>query len=222
MTLDRRYVLGTIFGLLVAVTATMLADVLATVFFAVTVAYLLSPLREELTHRGLSSWRSSLVSTAAGVLAVVILALPLVLVIVVRLDAIITVLSSLPPTLTVDLYGASITITLAEARSVAVVYGRQLARSFALATPVLALKLTVFVMVVFALLSHTAETHRALLALVDDTDAPTEARAQAVFTLGKVGGERSRQRIDKLLDETESEEIRKRAFSAISKLGGRG
>ncbi|ELZ25745.1 PBS lyase HEAT domain-containing protein repeat-containing protein [Halosimplex carlsbadense 2-9-1] len=61
-----------------------------------------------------------------------------------------------------------------------------------------------------------------LLALVDDTDAPTDARAQAVFTLGKVGGERARQRIDALLDETESEKIRKRAFSAISKLGGRG
>jgi len=61
-----------------------------------------------------------------------------------------------------------------------------------------------------------------LLDLVDDTDAPSEARAQAVFTLGKVGGERARQRIDALLDETENEEIRKRAFSAISKLGGRG
>ncbi|WP_436929765.1 HEAT repeat domain-containing protein [Halosimplex halobium] len=61
-----------------------------------------------------------------------------------------------------------------------------------------------------------------LLDLVDDSDAPEEARAQAVFTLGKVGGERARQRIDALLDETESEEIRKRAFSAISKLGGRG
>ncbi|QLH84276.1 HEAT repeat domain-containing protein [Halosimplex pelagicum] len=61
-----------------------------------------------------------------------------------------------------------------------------------------------------------------LLDLVDDTGAPDEARAQAVFTLGKVGGERARQRIDRLLDETESEEIRKRAFSAISKLGGRG
>ena len=60
-----------------------------------------------------------------------------------------------------------------------------------------------------------------LLALVDDTDAPTQARAQAVFTLGKVGGQRSRQRVDKLLDETEDEQIRKRAFSAISKLGGR-
>jgi HEAT repeat protein len=60
-----------------------------------------------------------------------------------------------------------------------------------------------------------------LLALVDDTDAPTQARAQAVFALGKVGGQRSRQRVDKLLDETEDEQIRKRAFSAISKLGGR-
>jgi len=60
-----------------------------------------------------------------------------------------------------------------------------------------------------------------LLDLVSDTDAPAGARAQAVFTLGKVGGERSRERIDKLLDETENEEIRKRAFSAISKLGGR-
>ena len=60
-----------------------------------------------------------------------------------------------------------------------------------------------------------------LLDLVDDTDAPADARAQAVFALGKVGGQRSRERIDKLLDETENEEIRKRAFSAISKLGGR-
>ncbi|WP_135362725.1 HEAT repeat domain-containing protein [Halosimplex halophilum] len=61
-----------------------------------------------------------------------------------------------------------------------------------------------------------------LLELVDDTGAPSQARAQAVFTLGKVGGERSRQRLDSLLDETEDEQIRKRAFSAISKLGGRG
>lgn len=60
-----------------------------------------------------------------------------------------------------------------------------------------------------------------LLAVVDDPEASSDARAQAVFTLGKVGGERSRQRLDKLLDETEDEQIRKRAFSALSKLGGR-
>jgi predicted PurR-regulated permease PerM len=165
-TLDRRYVLGVIFGLLALGTAAILADILATVFFAVTVAYLLSPLREELTDYGLSPWRASLVTTAAGVLAVVALALPFVLVIGVRLDAIIAFLSSLPPVLTVEFYGVSTTITLAEARSLLVGFGRRLARAFALAAPILALELTVFVMVVSALLIHTDETHRSLMALV--------------------------------------------------------
>jgi HEAT repeat protein len=60
-----------------------------------------------------------------------------------------------------------------------------------------------------------------LLDLVMDTESPTEARAQAIFALGKIGGEQSRQTLDRLLDETDEEEIRKRAFSAVSKLGGR-
>lgn len=62
---------------------------------------------------------------------------------------------------------------------------------------------------------------RRLLELVDDQDAPAGARAQAVFALGKVGGERSRERLGALLDETENDDIRQRAFSALSKLGGR-
>jgi len=164
--MDRRFVLGTLFGLLVLGAAAMLADVLGTAFFAVTVAYLLSPLREELVRRRLSNWSASLVSTATAVLAVVVLAAPLVFVVAIRLDAIIAFLSGLPPTVTVELYGVSTTLTLAETRTAIVAFGRRLARSFALAVPVLALKLTVFVMVVFALLSHTAETHRALIALV--------------------------------------------------------
>ncbi|MDG5775533.1 HEAT repeat domain-containing protein [Haloarculaceae archaeon H-GB2-1] len=65
------------------------------------------------------------------------------------------------------------------------------------------------------------DVEKALLPVVGDEDLPAKARAQAVFTLGKVGGERSRQRLDALLDETEHDLIRKRAFSALSKLGGR-
>jgi HEAT repeat protein len=60
-----------------------------------------------------------------------------------------------------------------------------------------------------------------LLDIVDDGGRPTDVRAQAVFTLGKVGSERSRRRLDDLIDNTEDEQIRKKAFSAISKLGGR-
>jgi CRISPR/Cas system CSM-associated protein Csm2 small subunit len=36
-----------------------------------------------------------------------------------------------------------------------------------------------------------------------------------------VGGERARKRLDALLDETEDDDVRQRAFSALSKLGGR-
>ncbi|WP_049970236.1 HEAT repeat domain-containing protein [Haladaptatus cibarius] len=61
----------------------------------------------------------------------------------------------------------------------------------------------------------------ALLELLSDPEATTDAQAMAAFGLGKVGGERSRERLDSLVDTTDDEEVRKRAFSALSKLGGR-
>jgi predicted PurR-regulated permease PerM len=166
VTLQRRYVLGVVFVVFAAGAAALLADVLATVFFAITVAYLLFPVREELTRRGLSLWRASFVTTLLAALAVLVLAVPLVVVVVDRLDTIVAFLAALPPTLTVDLYGFSLTVTLSQARAIAVSYGRQLARSFAVVAPVLALKLTVFLMVLFALLSSTTDAHRATLAVV--------------------------------------------------------
>ncbi|WP_158056488.1 HEAT repeat domain-containing protein [Halorussus halophilus] len=61
----------------------------------------------------------------------------------------------------------------------------------------------------------------ALLDLLDDTEASSAARAKAAFALGKVGGERARDRLDSIIDRTDDEQVRKRAFSALSKLGGR-
>ena len=58
-----------------------------------------------------------------------------------------------------------------------------------------------------------------LLELVQD-DAPDDARAQGVFILGKIGGERSRDVVENLTED-DSKQVRKRAFSAISKLKGR-
>ncbi len=62
----------------------------------------------------------------------------------------------------------------------------------------------------------------ALLDVLDDPEASSEARAKAAFTLGKVGDERARRRLDEIIDDTDDEDVRKRAFSALSKLGGRG
>lgn len=60
-----------------------------------------------------------------------------------------------------------------------------------------------------------------LLALATDGDNDSDARAQALFTLGKIGDEETAREIEHLLEDTEDQQVRKRAFSALSKLGGR-
>lgn len=60
-----------------------------------------------------------------------------------------------------------------------------------------------------------------LLALAKDTDKDSDVRAQALFALGKVGDKRTAKEIENLLEDTEDQAVRKRAFSALSKLGGR-
>ncbi len=61
---------------------------------------------------------------------------------------------------------------------------------------------------------------RNLLEIAEDPGAESNARGHAVFTLGKVGDEQTGQRLEKLLDDTEDEQVRKKTFSALSKLGG--
>lgn len=63
-------------------------------------------------------------------------------------------------------------------------------------------------------------TETQLLKLARDDNQETKARAQAVFTLGKIGDEDTAEDIERLLDETENDQVRQRAFSALSKLGG--
>jgi HEAT repeat protein len=61
---------------------------------------------------------------------------------------------------------------------------------------------------------------RELLDIATDPDHGSDARAQAVFTLGKIGDEETARELESLLDDTEDEQVRQRAFSALSKLGG--
>ena len=61
-----------------------------------------------------------------------------------------------------------------------------------------------------------------LLELVENEDRDEEMRVKALFVLGKIGSERSRRRLSSFVDRTESDRLRKRGFSALSKLGGAG
>lgn len=58
----------------------------------------------------------------------------------------------------------------------------------------------------------------ALLEVLNDGDA--DARARAAFVLGQVGGDRARDRLERVTDDEEEKQVRQRAFAALSKLGG--
>lgn len=61
----------------------------------------------------------------------------------------------------------------------------------------------------------------ALISVLDDDGASIRANAMAAFALGDVGGERARERLGELVDESDNEDVRRRAFAALSSLGGR-
>ncbi|MEM4780725.1 MAG: HEAT repeat domain-containing protein [Halalkalicoccus sp.] len=59
-----------------------------------------------------------------------------------------------------------------------------------------------------------------LITFALDEENDENARAKAVFALGQVGGERTRERLDRLIDTTDADAVRRQAFSAVSKLDG--
>ncbi|AXR81179.1 HEAT repeat domain-containing protein [Natrarchaeobaculum sulfurireducens] len=59
-----------------------------------------------------------------------------------------------------------------------------------------------------------------LLQIVEDDHRDDGMRVKALFVLGKIGGDKARNRISSFVDRTESDRLRKRGFSALSKLGG--
>jgi predicted PurR-regulated permease PerM len=159
-------VLGGVFVATGVLAALVLSGVLTTVFFAVTAAYLLVPFRDALTGRGLSPWWASLVATVTVFAAVILSLAPLAVVVGLRVDQVVDFLQSAPETVTVDLFGIAYAVSVEETVSLVTSAVTRLARDAAGAVPVFALKLTVFTMVVFALLLHQQAVRRAVLGVV--------------------------------------------------------
>lgn len=162
----RRYVLGAMLAVFGTAGAFVLWDVLATVFFAITVSYLLVPIRRRLERRGLSRWGASAGATGVAFLAVLVLSLPVIVVVLLRLNEILSLLATLPESVTTDLFGFTYTVTVEQLLEFLITTIRRLARSAVTSAAVLALKFSVFVLVVFALVSHYGATRDAVFAVV--------------------------------------------------------
>ncbi|MFT4923815.1 MAG: putative PurR-regulated permease PerM [Haloarculaceae archaeon] len=159
----RRYVLA---GLLLAVavlTAYLLRGVLSTVFFAITIAYILSPLRNVLVSHGVSDRVAATLSTLAAFLAGVLLMTPLVGVLYFRRREMFAFLRDLPETFSVSAgeftYSANVSTVIENSRGTL----EEVAVSLAGATPDIALKLFLFTLIVYALLLRPSAFREAVL-----------------------------------------------------------
>ncbi|WP_158058160.1 AI-2E family transporter [Halorussus halophilus] len=162
----RQRVLTGLFAVLAIVAAAVLFDVLGTVFFAITVAYVLTPLHRWLVERGVSRWMASAVATVVAFVGVLLAFLSAGFLLYRRQTELLALLGDLPESLTFELLGFVYVLDA----SVVFQFVRANTRDFALAiarlAPVLALKFTLFALLVFALLVRRKQAHRALLGLV--------------------------------------------------------
>jgi predicted PurR-regulated permease PerM len=161
-----RTVLVGIVVALAALTAAVLWEVLGTVFFAITLVYVAEPLYRELVDRGLAPWWASAATTSAVFVVAGTLFAPFAVVLYQRRGQLVDSLRRLPETVVLGSGEFEYVVVTGEVADLLVTMLRELAVDIAQATPVLALKLTVLGMVVFALLVRREATGRVLLAVV--------------------------------------------------------
>ncbi|MBX0295590.1 AI-2E family transporter [Haloarcula nitratireducens] len=152
VTQQRRYVLA---GLLVGLgllTTVLLSTVLATVFFAITVAYVLFPLSEWFTGHGLSERLAAAVTTLVAFVGGSLVLLPPVAVLYFRRRDLLGFLRQIPDSVTLVLGEMRYTVDLGATLSDAVGFLGSFAVGLASAAPILALKVVLFTILVYAML----------------------------------------------------------------------
>lgn len=157
----RRHVIA---GLLVAVgllATAILWNVVEVVFFAITVAYVLYPLRQRLVARGVPRRIASAAVTTAAFLAVVVLLVPIGLTLFERRSAIIDLLNNLPDVLPVELFGFVVEIDIADLTNSANDLLRSLAISLAADAIFITLQFAMFVLILYGLLLRPQAVGRA-------------------------------------------------------------
>lgn len=163
MRFRRRLVLLALAALLAVTTALLLWRVLATVFFAVTVASVLVPLYQWLRRRGLPGWWASAVSTVVAFLSALLLSLPVVGVLYLRRAELLGLLDALPESVPIAVAGFTYVLDTGEATAQLGTYLTGLAIGLVRAGPELAAHATVFGFVVFGILLGRSRLRRALL-----------------------------------------------------------
>ena len=155
VTRRRTYVLAGLLILTGCLTTVLLARVLSTIFFAITVAYVLFPVSEWLGRHGLNRRLSAAVTTGIAFVSGTLIVVPLGAVLYLRRRDLFTFFQQLPSIVTLEFgefsefsYPVEIDPTLTAARETLTAVAVDLAAE----SPVLALKAVLFAILVYAML----------------------------------------------------------------------
>ena len=165
----RRRVLLGVFAATAVVTTLVLAEVIATVFFAITIAYVIYPVRQWLVDHGRGRRVAAAVATLVAFLGGLAAVVPIVGALYVRRQAFISFIRDLPPEVPVSLFGFEYAVDVTENVAQVQAAVTSLAVDTAAAAPVLALKATLFVFLVYGLLLRPHDIRVAVLELVPAT-----------------------------------------------------
>lgn len=166
MDRNRQLVLGGVLAVLLAAAAVVLAAVLRVVVFAITVAYVLYPLRKRLAGRGFPRRLASAIATTVAFLVVVAVASPVAYVVYRRQSELVGVVDSLPDTVTVTVGDDEFAVETADLIDTVAATVKDIAVDAAVAVPRLALELTLFTLLVYGMLLRPSAIRTAIYELV--------------------------------------------------------
>ena len=141
----------------------VLREAIGTVFFAVTVAYVLYPVRRWFVRHRIGPRIAATLCTVLAFVAAALLILPLVGVLYLRRGSFTDFIETLPPEFVIDYGPVFYRVPVESVTEQGTAMIEQLAIQIAGAAPALAFKLILFVLVVYALLLRPERVSKALL-----------------------------------------------------------
>ncbi|GAA0717661.1 putative PurR-regulated permease PerM [Halorubrum trapanicum] len=185
MVLNRQRLLGVLLVALATLAAAVLAEVLRTVVFAVTVAYVLYPIRQRLVGRGLSRRIACAAATAVAFVGATLLVAPLLYALYRRRSELIEIIRQIPDSVPISVGGFETVVEIAPFVAAAETWVRGVALAVAGAAPVLVLELVVFTFLVYGILYRPSAVETAVFGVVpaEYHDIPTRLHERTRQTL---------------------------------------
>lgn len=163
---SRQRVLGALLVVIAALTLLALFDVLATIFFAVTVAYVLAPVRRWIRRRGVSRIFATIGVTAGAAMSAILVFVPVLSVLFYRIDEAFLFLAELPDEIVLQLGDQSIAFAIDDLLALVESSIHSLAIQISTSLPGLLVKFALFVFLIFALLHNERDIGENIYAVV--------------------------------------------------------